>query len=269
MSAARTGATGRIDDIGYGRQFDGWYDRLLPSRSAALRTAEMLAGLHPDRTAGTLEFGVGTGRIALPLAGLVGRVTGVDSSPEMLAALRERARAEGAAGTAVTVVHGDMRTYAAPENRRYGLVYAVCATLNLVPDPDERQEVFHRAAALLIPGGRLVVECHNRPAVVALHEGRTRTSYFLPYPEPGTGVQTYSTLSPDHNLWHCSHIWHVGDGTTRVGTETSRLLTPEETDAHAKASGLRPLPQGPPYGDWAGTPYTTASPTFISVYESP
>lgn len=59
---------GNVDDIGYGKQFAAWYDRLFPKDANAVTTAETLAHLHPDPEKGTLEFGVGTGRIAVPLS---------------------------------------------------------------------------------------------------------------------------------------------------------------------------------------------------------
>lgn len=249
--------SGLVEDIGYGRQFEGWYDRLFPRDGSAARTAQRLRDLHPDPDTGTLEFGVGTGRIALPLSDHVGRVTGVDSSPEMLAGLR----AKLADGGDVEPVHGDIRTYT--DERRYGLVYCVCGTLSILLAPDEQQRAVRRAADLLLPGGRLVIETHNKPAVVALHEGRARASYFVPYPEPGTGVQTHSTLLPEGSLWHCSHIWYEADGTTRVGSETTRMTHPDEVDEYARDAGLKPESR---FAAWDGSAYHEQAPTFVSTY---
>ncbi|MEV8394684.1 MULTISPECIES: class I SAM-dependent methyltransferase [unclassified Streptomyces] len=245
-----------IADIGYGRQFDGWYDRLFPKDGAAAGAAKKIADLHPDQSTGTLEFGVGTGRIAVPLSGHVGRVTGVDSSEEMLATLRAE---PGAAE--VEPVHGDIRTYTSDE--RYGLVYCVCGTLSMLLTPEDQQLAVRRAADLLRPGGRLVIETHNKPAILALHDGRSRDTYFTPYPEPGTGLQTHSTLLPEGSLWLCSHIWYEADGTTRVGSEASRLTTPDEIDAYARDAGLEPEQR---FAGWDDEPYSEQSPMFVSVY---
>ncbi|MFD8086122.1 class I SAM-dependent methyltransferase [Kitasatospora sp. NPDC059722] len=252
--------TPSVHDIGYGLEFKGWYDRLFPKDDSAARTAGHLAALHPDPAAGTVEFGVGTGRIALPLAALVGPVTGVDSSPEMLDGLR----AALASRTDVEPVHGDIRTYRA--ERTAGLVYCVCGTLSMLLTPEEQQLAVRRAAGLLAPGGRLVVETHNRPAIHALHEGRSHATYFTPYPERGTGLQTHSTLLPENDLWHCSHIWYEADGSTRVGTELSRLTTPDEVDAYARAAGLVPESRS---AGWGGEPYAERSPMFVCTYVKP
>ncbi|MEU3615482.1 class I SAM-dependent methyltransferase [Streptomyces sp. NPDC006872] len=257
-----TRTTGIVDDIGYGRQFDGWYHRLFPDDASVTAEVERLAALHPDPTSGTVEFGVGNGRIALPLSRRVGGITGVDSSPEMLEVLRRNL----ADDTPVEPVHADIRTYSA--DRTVGLVYCVCATLSMLLTPEEQRQAVRRAADLLAPGGRLVMETHNKPAVLALHEGRSRATYFTPYPEPGTGLQSHSLLLPEGALWHLSHIWYESDGTTRVGTEVSRLTAPEEMDAYAVAAGLEPESR---FGDWPteAESYDRRSPLAICTYVKP
>ena len=248
-----------VADIGYGRQFEGWYDRLIPDDRITAEAVRGLATRHPAPEAGTLEFGVGTGRIAIPLSRSVGHVTGVDSSPEMLDALRVKLKDGGD----VTPVHGDIRTYTSES--RYGMVYSVCATLSCLTTPEDQRRAVRRAADFLVPGGRLVVETHNKPAILELHEGLTRTTYFVPYPEPGTGVQTHSTLL-DGGLWHCSHILYQADGTTRVGNELTRLTTPEDVDGYARAAGLEPEAR---MSRWDGTPYSQGAPMFMCSYVKP
>ncbi|NGO10253.1 class I SAM-dependent methyltransferase [Streptomyces sp. HC44] len=248
-----------VEDIGYGRQFEGWYDRLLPDDRFTAEAVKGLQARHPAPEAGTLEFGVGTGRIAIPLSQSAGHVTGVDSSPEMLDALRVKLKDGGD----VTPVHGDIRSYTSES--RYGMVYSVCATLSCLTTPEDQQRAVQRAADLLIPGGRLVIETHNKPAILDLHEGRTRTTYFVPYPEPGTGVQTHSTLL-DGGLWQCSHILYQADGTTRVGNELTRLTTPDDVDDYARAAGLEPEAR---MSRWDGTPYSEGAPLFMCCYVKP
>ncbi|KQX65273.1 class I SAM-dependent methyltransferase [Streptomyces sp. Root1310] len=245
-----------VQDIGYGRQFAPWYDRIFPKGAEAVATAEILSGLHPDPSAGTLEFGVGTGRIAVPLSRKVGPVTGVDSSMEMLDLL-----ASDPAGTDVIGIHGDIRNYT--DSRHYGLVYAVCSTLSMLLTAEDQQAAISRAAERLAPMGRLVIETSNRPAVEALHEGRARATLFTPYPEPGTGLQTHSTLLPGSDLWQCSHIWYEADGTTRVGNELSRLTTPDEVDGYAVAAGLTLEAR---YSNWDLSPYSDQYPMFLATY---
>ncbi|SFQ42826.1 Methyltransferase domain-containing protein [Amycolatopsis arida] len=246
-----------VHDIGYGREFEGFYDRIFRKDDYAERAAEKLAELHPGDGLRSLELGVGTGRIAIPLSARVGTVVGVDSSPEMLDQLRREIKEKDAD---VVPVHADIREYT--DDEKYGLVVCVCATLSMLLEPDEQRAAIRRAADRLAPGGALVVETHNRGGVLAMHEGRRRTSFFVPYPEPNTGLLTYSTLSPDETLWQASHIWFEG-GSSQVGTERSRLTTPEEVDGYAADAGLvrRSL-----VTDWLGTPYSEESTMFIAVY---
>lgn len=246
-----------VEDIGYGRQFAGFYDRIFPRDATADQTAVKLASFHLGGGTGALEFGVGSGRIAIPLAAHVGKIVGVDSSPEMLEQLRRNTKESD---VAVTPVCGDIRTYA--DDEQYGLVYCVCGTLSMLLEPAQQQEVINRAAARLAPGGKLVIETHNKQGVLALHEGRLRTSFFLPYPAPDTGLLTYSTLSPDHRLWQASHVWFDG-GSSHVGTELSKLTTPEEVDGFAAAAGLELVSRS---ADWQDTPYTETAAMFVSVY---
>ncbi|WP_128380539.1 class I SAM-dependent methyltransferase [Streptomyces cavernae] len=260
MNAAATADV--VDDIGYGQQFAGWYDRLFPDNASVAVEVERLVSLHPDPGSGTVEFGVGNGRLALPLSRRVGPVTGIDSSPEMLAVLRASLRPD----TPVEPVHADIRTYTA--DRTVGLVYCVCATLSMLLTPEDQQRAVQRAADLLAPGGRLVVETHNKSAIVDLHEGLRRATLFTPYPEAGTGLQSHSVLHPEDSLWHLSHIWYEADGSTRVGTEVSRLTSPEEMDDYARTAGLEPESR---FGDWHPDtePHHALSPLSICTYVKP
>jgi SAM-dependent methyltransferase len=243
--------------IAYGQQFADFYDRLFPPGAEAEQTAQRLAELHPGDGSGALELGVGTGRIALPLAERVGEVVGVDASPEMLDVLRE---ALASRALPVTPVLDDIRDY--EDDRRYGLVYCVCGTLSMILDDAGQQRVLEAGARALAPGAALVVETHNPAGVEAMHEGRRRDSFFVPYPGRDTGLLSYSSLDPAGRLWQLSHIW-IEDGRSRVASEVSRLTTPEEIDAYAEAAGLRLEAR---FGDWRGTPFAGAEPTVVCVY---
>ncbi|MFJ6727125.1 class I SAM-dependent methyltransferase [Streptomyces sp. NPDC091281] len=247
-----------LQDLGYGRQFADFYDRLFPPGDL---TAKWLAALHPGDGTPTLELGVGTGRVALPLAGLVGEVVGVDSSPEMLDVLRaELARAP----RPVTSVRGDIRDYRSERgDHAHGLVLCVCGTLSMLLDPEEQRRVLETCAAALAPGGAVVVETHNPAFVEEMHEGRVRDTYFVPC-GPDAGLQTYSLLNTELRMWQLSHIWHEGGG-TRLAHEVSRLTGPEEIDAYAARAGLRLEAR---YGDWHGTPFTGREPMTVGVYRA-
>ncbi|MGH8929680.1 MAG: class I SAM-dependent methyltransferase [Egibacteraceae bacterium] len=246
-----------VEDIGYGRQFADFYDRIFPPGTDADQTAAWLAALHPGDGTPSLELGVGTGRVALPLAERTGDVVGVDSSPEMLEVLRG---ALAQMPRPVTPVRADIRDY--EDGRRYGLVYCVCGTLSMLLDAADQQQVLETCARTLAPEGTVVIETHNPAAVDVMHQGRLHGSFFVSYPGQDAGLLSYSTIDPPSRLWRLSHTWIEGDR-SRVASETSRLTTPEEIDAYADHAGLRLQAR---YGDWSGSAFTGIEPNVVCVY---
>ncbi|MFF5981111.1 class I SAM-dependent methyltransferase [Streptomyces olindensis] len=243
----------------YGEQFAEFYDELFPKDAAADQVADALSRLvGSDGTA--LELGVGTGRIAIPLAQRIAHVTGVDVSPEMLDLLRDDVSRTGAR---VTAVEADLRTYA--DEQRYPLVYAVCGTLSMLVDADAQREAVRHAADRVAPGGHLVVETHNPPGILAMTGGLSNFTTLVPYPTPGSGLVTTWNINEATSLWRASHLW-INNGSLRMASELSRLTTPEEIEAYATKAGLRPDRLA---SDWHGTPYNEGSPTYVATFTKP
>jgi ubiquinone/menaquinone biosynthesis C-methylase UbiE len=105
---------------------------------------------HAGAHARVLELGVGTGRIALPVAGAGCEVFGVDLSAHMLAALAQRVAAEGHGR--VHLVQGDI-TALPFRDRSFDAAMAV-HVLHLVAD---WQGVLARVKSLVRPGGVLIL----------------------------------------------------------------------------------------------------------------
>src|SRR3954453_5196410 len=126
---------------------------------AVERLAELAEG------GAALEFAIGTGRIALPLAERGVRVAGIDSSEAMLARLREKPGADRidarAGDMAATRVEGD-----------FSLVYLVFNTIFNLTTQDGQVACFQNAAAHLRRGGRFVVEARV-PELQRLPLGQT------------------------------------------------------------------------------------------------
>src|SRR5215218_2377355 len=138
---------------------------------------ELLAELAGDGAA--LEFAVGTGRIALPLAGRGVRVAGMDNSEAMLARLREKPGAER-----IQPLIGDMA--ATRVDGEFSLVYLVFNTIFNLVEQDGQVACFANAAAHLSTGGRFVIEARV-PELQRLPLGQT----MLPWrAEPG-GISAY------------------------------------------------------------------------------
>src|SRR5215471_1833895 len=99
----------------------------------------------------TLEFAIGTGRVAIPLRERGVQVVGIELSPAMVAQLRRKADE-----ATIPVVLGDMATTVAPGS--YTLVYLVFNTISNLLTQAEQVACFRNAAAHLVPGGRFVIE---------------------------------------------------------------------------------------------------------------
>lgn len=110
---------------------------------------DFLAGLAGEGAA--LEFAIGTGRVALPLAARGVAVSGIELSPAMVEQMRAKP-----GGEAVDVSLGDMTTTRVEGT--FQLVYLVYNTIGNVETQDRQVECFTNAAAHLAPGGFFVVE---------------------------------------------------------------------------------------------------------------
>jgi SAM-dependent methyltransferase len=102
-----------------------------------------------------VELGVGTGRIAVPIAVEGIRVIGVDSSAGMLEVARERAESAGVADL-VELRVGDLR--APPVTERVELVICPFRSYLHLRTDAERLRALRAARDLLVPGGRLVFD---------------------------------------------------------------------------------------------------------------
>jgi SAM-dependent methyltransferase len=102
-----------------------------------------------------VELGVGTGRIAVPVAAAGVRVIGIDASPGMLEVCREHAELAGVAEL-LDLRLGDLTQ--PPVEERVGLVTCPFRSLLHLLDDEERLRGLRAARELLVPGGRFVFD---------------------------------------------------------------------------------------------------------------
>jgi hypothetical protein len=204
-----------------------------------------LAGVGP-----ALEFGVGTGRIALPLSQRGVRVHGIDLSAPMLDQLRAKPGAD-----LVEVTVGDAATTRVGGTFR--LVYIVWNTIMNLTTQDEQVDCFLNAAAHLEPGGCFVVEV-MLPDLQRLPPGETVRPFlvsptrlgFDEYDIPAQGLVSY-------------HYW-VGEGDAHAGSMPFRYVWPSELDLMARIAGMTLRER---WGGWQKEPFTAESTCHISVWE--
>lgn len=214
-------------------------------------TIDCLARLAGDGPA--LEFAVGTGRVAIPLADRGVPVTGIELSGPMT----ERLRAKADEGT-IPVVVGDMASTLAPGS--FTLVYLVYNTISNLLTQGEQVACFRNAARHLRPGGRFVIELWV-PELRKLPPGLQATVW---QSEPGyIGLDTYDVL----HQRVVSHHFHFDDSKqARLFRSPHRYIWPAELDLMAQLAGFDLESR---HADWSGSEFTADSRSHVSVYRLP
>src|SRR5271155_1794502 len=141
------------DETTYGERIAEVYDLFYGKRDNPETIADFLAPLAGKRRA--LELGIGTGRIAIPLAARGVRVMGIDSSPAMVAKMRAKP-----GGADIPVVIGNFADVKVTGGG-FGLVYIAFSTLFALRNQDEQLRCFQRVAKRILPAGAFVVEAFN------------------------------------------------------------------------------------------------------------
>ncbi|MEU6236005.1 class I SAM-dependent methyltransferase [Kitasatospora sp. NPDC047058] len=250
VPAAATPATTTPAGPGYARRHAADYDRWFAESAATPATVATLACLAGPGP--VLELGVGTGRIALPLARTGLDVHGIEASEAMLRQLRAKP-----GGTELPVVLGDFADV--PVAGRFTLVYAAGGSFCELPDRDAQQRCLAGVAARLTPGGLLALDAHVPEALaVAAASG---------VPEVVSESDDHLVLCHrriDHATQSCrSHyLVHEGGRTHHVRVR-SRYASPGELDLMAEAAGLRLMAR---HGSWDKAPFTGDSTSHVSVY---
>lgn len=225
--------------------YDDWYSGI-SSIEATVATLLTLAGDGP-----VLELGVGTGRLAVPLAAAGARVVGVDTSPAMLARLAER----DPAGS-VEPVLGDM-VDGLPDGP-FTLAFVAYNTIFNLTGDGEQARCFDAVAARLVAGGRFVVEA------------------FVPADPPPSGdvvgirtmaadrvVLSLTRNDPDRSAASGQFVELTESGGVRLRPWSIRYATPSELDAHAAAAGFTVEHR---WEQFTRDPFDAGSSRHVTVY---
>lgn len=216
-------------------------------------TAARLAELAGTGTA--LELGIGTGRIALPLAARGVPVHGIDVSRAMVARLRAKP-----GGEAIPVTIGDFATAQAGEPRSFALAYLVFNTINNLTTQDAQVACFRNAAAHLAPGGCFVVEV-GVPPLRSVPPGQNTLMF-------ATGPKTWAwdEFDPATQAETGHYVRTAPDGSATHTTIPFRYVWPSELDLMAQLAGLRTHSR---WADWDRSPFTGESTAHVSVWQKP
>jgi SAM-dependent methyltransferase len=215
------------------------------------RTVDFLAALATDGHA--LEFAIGTGRIAVPLAQRGVAVHGIDLSPSMVERLRTK---PGGADIDVTI--GDIAT--TRTGTTCSLVYLVFNTIMNLTTQDAQVQCFENAAAHLAPGGWFVIEV-GVPDLRRLPPGTTMQVFDR---SPAhVGIDEYTDLVAQHMS---SHHYSFADGRADTFSMPFRYVWPSELDLMARIAGLTLRER---WSNWARDPFTSDSTSHVSVWQRP
>jgi SAM-dependent methyltransferase len=226
--------------------YDSWFHPPTDVESAV----EVLAGLAGPGPA--LELGIGTGRIALPLAARGVAVHGVDASQAMVDKLRDKP-----GGGAIPVALGDFADV--PVDGLFPLIYIVFNTLFGLLTQDDQKRCLRNVAAHLGEGGVFVVETFV-PDIARFDRGQRVQVARIDLDHAFIDVSMHD---PEHQRVSAQIIVLEAEGRFRLFPVELRYLWPSELDLLAELAGLRLRDR---WRDWDRTAFTGVD-KHISVFE--
>jgi len=229
------------------------YDRAhaaISTPEAVAPAIDFLAGLAGAGPA--LELGVGTGRIALPLAARGVPVHGIELSQAMADRLAAKP-----GGASIGVTLGDFA--AARVEGRFSLAYLVFNTIMNLTSQDAQVACFHNVADHLEPGGCFVIEVivpqlQRLPPGQVMHPFHVGESYW--------GLDEYDVVTQRVTS---HHLTFAGDKVRRRSLPF-RYVWPSELDLMARLAGMTLRER---WGGWNREPFTAESRQHVSVWETP
>lgn len=234
----------------YGEQIADIYDEwpsLPKDTKEAVEFLACLAGKGP-----VLELGVGTGRLALPLADRGVDVRGIDASPAMVEKLRSKP-----GGSRVPVVIGDFADLRV--EGKFSLIFAAFNTFFALLSRDEQARCFSRVAERLAPEGVFVIEAFV-PDPSRFDRGQRVSAQ-----DVGAGFASLEVSIHDSELQlvRSQHVVITKRG-IRLYPVHIRYAWVSELDLMAHLAGLRLRER---FGGWKRELFSASSVAHVSVYE--
>jgi len=224
--------------------YDEWYADVNPQ---LLITLAELAHGGP-----ALELGIGTGRIALPLAAKGVEVHGIDAAESMISRLQAKP-----GGDRITVTQGNFAEV--PVEGKFSLVYIVFNTFFALTSQEEQVQCFRNVAARLAPGGCFLIEAFV-PDLNRFHYGQSN------FARKVTTDEVQLDISQHHAATQrvISQQVVITEGGIRLYPVQMRYCWPSELDLMAQLAGLRLRER---WANWKREPFTSDSGFHISIYE--
>lgn len=242
---------------------DGWFPESIasgydaPGGANAPEVVMPVVDVLEDLADGpVLEFAVGTGRIAAPLAARGVPVSGIELSRAMAARIAGKP-----GGDAVDVVIGDMTTTRVAG--QFSMVYLVFNTISNVTTQDGQVNVFRNAAAHLRPGGLFLVEV-GLPDLRRLPPGQDIVPFAVAPGAAGGGYVGFDQYDVVTQQFTSNHVTVSPDGTGRFRRIPFRYAWPAEMDLMARIAGMRLKHR---WAGWDRSELTAESTKHVSIWE--
>jgi SAM-dependent methyltransferase len=227
--------------------YDEWHAHMDPAA-----TVDVLASLGGDGP--VLELGIGTGRVAIPLAARGLEVHGVDASPAMVEHMRAK---PGGGGIRVTFGHlADV-----PVDGSFSLIFVVFNTFFALLTQDDQVRCFANVARRLEPGGCFALEGFV-PDLARFDRGQRVNVMNLDVDRVRLEVSRHRPVEQRVDAQQVV----VSVAGVRLVPVALRYAWPSELDLMARLAGLRLRHR---WGGWNREPFDDNSQRHVSVYEKP
>lgn len=224
--------------------YDQWFGAY---EDAAIETLAQLAQGGP-----ALELGVGTGRIALPLAARGIEIHGIDASTAMVSKLRARPGGDSIAVTIGNFADVDVEG-------EFPLVFIVFNTFFALLTQEEQVRCFRNVARHLTEGGTFVIEAFV-PDVARFSGGQSVRASTVSDERVSLQVAQHDTLQQRIQSQHVVFV----NGEVRLYPVEVRYAWPSELDLMAQLAGLELRHR---WGNWNHEEFNQRHEKHISVYQ--
>lgn len=243
----------RYDAATYGDRIADVYDERPEVRAQAVPVEFLaeLAGAGP-----VLELGVGTGRVAIPLAARGLQVHGVDASRAMVQQMHAKP-----GGDAVAVAIGDMADLPTPGGP-YSLAFVVFNTFFAILQQDGQVRCFENVARALLPGGRFLIEAFV-PDLGRFDRNQRTSATRVAVDEVYLDA---TVLDPVDQRVDGEHVILRDGEPVRMLPVSLRFAWPSELDLMARLAGLTLEAR---FGGFDREPFDAQSTKHVSIYRKP
>lgn len=233
----------------YADRYDSLYDDTMMEETRL--SVETLAKLAKGGK--VLEFAIGTGRVALPLAELGLSVHGLEASEEMVGRLREKP-----GGEAIPVTIGDMSETRVDDT--FDLIYLVFNTIFNLTTQEAQMRCLQNAERHLNPDGVFVIETVVPDFSEYVDGQRTRMrGSWAKMDSARFEMAIHDRVAQTITF---QRIIISEDG-TKMNPHFMRYVWPSELDLMAKLAGLELKER---WAWWDRSTFTSISKSHVSVY---